>query len=103
MNIYQKRLADIEQNISELEKEKEQALIDLNEFERKYCDKLKSKNDIVMQMIEKDLHIVSSEFIKPQLVTKDGDFVQYIPVPEFMEITKEQFMSKTTKRIYQLN
>ena len=99
MNIYQNRLVDIEENIDQLKKEREQAIIDLNKHDKKYFNELKKKNDLIRLMIENDYHIVSGEFIKPTLVSKSGVFIKYITVPEFISLTKEEFIKKTIKKI----
>jgi len=100
MGIHQERLTDIEQRISQLENQKLEAIRDLEQHEKDEFDKLKKKNSLLKLMIENNLHIVSGEFIKPKIVTKEGDFVQYIAHQELKELTKEDYMTETKKKIF---
>tara|TARA_R110002126_G_scaffold67176_4_gene170485 strand:+ start:486 stop:863 length:378 start_codon:yes stop_codon:yes gene_type:complete len=100
MNIYLKKLTDIEQNIRYLENQKLEAEKDLKKYERDKFNELEKKHKLIKLMIKKDLHIVSGEFIKPKLVTKEGEFVQYITYQELKELTKDDNMTETRKKIF---
>tara|TARA_R110000787_G_scaffold184187_1_gene296090 strand:- start:266 stop:643 length:378 start_codon:yes stop_codon:yes gene_type:complete len=100
MNIYLKKLTDIEQNIRYLENQKLEAEKDLKKYELDKFNELEKKHKLIKLMIRKDLHIVSGELIKPKLVTKEGEFVQYITYQELKELTKDDNMTETRKKIF---
>lgn len=98
---YKKRLDDIDEHIECLKSEKEEVMREFERYEEEEFDKLKKKNSLLKRMIEEDLHIVFCDFMShPWVVTKDGVRVQHISYEEFKELSKEDYMTKTTKKIY---